>query len=539
MNAIRVFVATALWAGILAGSQVSYAQLIQDAIRYNQMNPIGTARSQAMGGAYTAVGADYTSATLNPAGLGVYRGSDIQLSPYFNVASSSADYLSGTSSDGRVMPGIGSLGFVFHKKVGEEGLKSWSIGFGYNQLGNYLRRASAQGRNNDNSMTQWMADQANGIPEADLQAGADYVFDAGDLPGLAFNTGSFNNIGGYNYPIFVINPLDASQNTYYGAFDVANIEQTVEYKERGRHNEWNLAWGGNFDDRFYFGAKLGINDLSFRQTRLIIEQDRYGMNSADANDRAILPVDEVRYSEDLRTRGVGINASLGFLYHPVSFFRFGVAFHTPSLLSMQDEYSRALMIRDDQGTESNKSSATSSFRYRMVLPYRLNGGAMLLMGKVGLLTADVEIADYRMTSFTATDAFDPSPSSTNQYYTDLNRAINNQFQLGINYRAGVEFRLSEVVYLRGGFAHYGAVRKDAYRTYTLPGGETKVLNGSQQFLTAGLGFRGEEGMYVNLAGIYRMQQDAQEVYPMATNSPILESKDNLFSILISWGVYFK
>lgn len=513
-------------------------QLIQDAIRYNQMNPIGTARSMGMAGAYTAVGADYASATLNPAGLGVYRGSDIQITPYFNVANSSADYLGNTQTDGRVMPGIGSFGFVFHKDNGDEGLKNWSIAFGYNQLGNYLRRATGQARNNYNSATWWMANEANGIAEADLQADVDFVFDANDLEGLAFNTGAFNTLDGYNYPIFVINPT-GTNNGYYGAFDVANIEQTVEYKERGRHNEWNIAWGGNFDDRFYFGAKLGINDLSFRQTRLIIEEDRYNQNNADPNDRAILPVSEVRYGDELRTRGVGINASLGFIYHPVSFFRFGAAFHTPSLLSMQDEYSRNLRIVDDNGLASDRSTAQNTFRYRMVLPYRFNAGAMILMGKVGLLSADVELIDYRMTSFAAADPFDNNTAATNQYYTDLNRAINNQFQLGVNYRAGIEFRISESFYLRGGYALYGPVRKDAFRSYAVPGGETRLLNGGQQFITGGFGFRGQEGMYVQMAGMYRLQHDAMEVYPMDVNTPVLETDDSLLSILITWGVYFK
>ena len=41
----------------------------------------GTARSMAMGNAFTALGADMVSASLNPAGVGMYVESDISLSP--------------------------------------------------------------------------------------------------------------------------------------------------------------------------------------------------------------------------------------------------------------------------------------------------------------------------------------------------------------------------------------------------------------------------------------------------------------------------
>ena len=41
----------------------------------------GTARSMAMGNAFTALGADMVSASLNPAGIGMYVGSDVSITP--------------------------------------------------------------------------------------------------------------------------------------------------------------------------------------------------------------------------------------------------------------------------------------------------------------------------------------------------------------------------------------------------------------------------------------------------------------------------
>ena len=60
----------------------------------------GTARSMAMGNAFTALGADMVSASLNPAGVAMYVGGDFSLTPMISVAKSSTSgdpfYLSGS-----------------------------------------------------------------------------------------------------------------------------------------------------------------------------------------------------------------------------------------------------------------------------------------------------------------------------------------------------------------------------------------------------------------------------------------------------------
>ena len=53
----------------------------------------GTARSRALGGAVTAMGGDLSAAYVNPAGLGLYRTSEVLFSPSFNFNSTKTDYL--------------------------------------------------------------------------------------------------------------------------------------------------------------------------------------------------------------------------------------------------------------------------------------------------------------------------------------------------------------------------------------------------------------------------------------------------------------
>ncbi len=56
-----------------------------DALRYSQTGFGSTARSLAMGGAFGAPGADYSSLMINHAGIGVYKISEFTYSIVFNI----------------------------------------------------------------------------------------------------------------------------------------------------------------------------------------------------------------------------------------------------------------------------------------------------------------------------------------------------------------------------------------------------------------------------------------------------------------------
>ena len=79
------------------GSMAS-AQNEEDALRYSLTKLSGTARYTAMGGAFTALGGDLSSVSLNPAAIGVYRRSEFSFTPAFNFQDTEASY-NGTNSE--------------------------------------------------------------------------------------------------------------------------------------------------------------------------------------------------------------------------------------------------------------------------------------------------------------------------------------------------------------------------------------------------------------------------------------------------------
>src|SRR5674536_391977 len=74
------------------------AQNVDDALRYSQSFYGGTARFMSMGGAFTALGGDISSLSQNPAGLGVFRSSEITLTPQLFHINTAASF-NGLNSD--------------------------------------------------------------------------------------------------------------------------------------------------------------------------------------------------------------------------------------------------------------------------------------------------------------------------------------------------------------------------------------------------------------------------------------------------------
>src|SRR5512137_2926767 len=88
-----------------------FAQNVNDALRYSQIFYTGTARFMSMGGAFTALGGDLSTLTQNPAGLGVFRSSEISVSPQLFYNNTSASF-NGISKDYLYNFNLGQAGIV-------------------------------------------------------------------------------------------------------------------------------------------------------------------------------------------------------------------------------------------------------------------------------------------------------------------------------------------------------------------------------------------------------------------------------------------
>ena len=74
-----------------------FSQTDLDAFRYSQSNLSGTSRFTSMGGAFGALGGDFSSLAVNPAGIAIYRKSEITFTPSIFVGSTESTFLGKTN----------------------------------------------------------------------------------------------------------------------------------------------------------------------------------------------------------------------------------------------------------------------------------------------------------------------------------------------------------------------------------------------------------------------------------------------------------
>ncbi|MEX0981682.1 MAG: hypothetical protein WD577_01995 [Bacteroidales bacterium] len=395
------------------------AQDQTQAFRFSQFYPAGTARYTAMGGAFGAVGGDFTTASQNPAGLGLYRGSEFTITPMYLLENSKSTYLGQSSKDHTTNLGIGNLGLVAsYNSKRTEGIVGTTFAFGYNTLNNFHSSTLMKGINNSSSLLDNFAWYANNSNELDM-----FYED------LAYQT--------------ALMPFDTVTNTYwhdleaFGAYEGYGQEQIRVVERRGHVGEYVASAALNFSHKFYLGGTFGLHSVRFYE-------DIYHRET-DVDDLADY-FDAFRFGEYNSTRGYGYVFKVGMIYKPIHILRIGASFHAPVVYQLTDDKFTDLNTYWDSNSglsDDYASSGLESKEYTLRTPYRTSLSTALLIGKLGLISAEYEYVDY------ATSDLD----SPGYKFVDENITISNDFGAAHNLKAGGELRLNPV-YLRAGAQYY-------------------------------------------------------------------------------------
>ncbi|MEL6135202.1 MAG: hypothetical protein AAFR59_17730, partial [Bacteroidota bacterium] len=369
------------------------AQTDVDAFRFSQYGTFGTARTQALGGAITALGADITSATVNPAGLGLMRTSTFQFSPSISLNNTRGQFIDRQNTQSDFYAGIPSMGVAFTSLniQGEDAEKrdgpvSFVFAAGYNQLENFERNTVVQDAFNEfSSISNFFAELAGDVPADQLGANS--------FAALAFDA-------------FLIDSIrDIPGVSYYGAADRGQIDQTIQIQESGRRTGWYFSVGNNLNDKIMWGATLNLESVRYTRSISVTETDSRGnyefydpfLNNGFPVE---LPLEDLRFFDRFTTRGTGYGGTFGIIVRPVAPLRIGISARTPTFYQLRDvfdtEMSSTHVFDDSVGTETFTATTSQDFisRYQLLSPFRANVGIMYQIQKYGLLTADVEYVNY-------------------------------------------------------------------------------------------------------------------------------------------------
>ena len=469
------------------------SQSIDEAIKYSRLYYGGTARFQAMGGAFTSLGGDLSVLSQNPAGLALFRSAEVSFTPqmYFNNSESE---FGRTGQDYAYNLNINQFGMVLplSKGNGSSGLVSLNLAYSYNRTNNFYENAVIRGVLESSSMVDYFMGYAQGTHYTELSGGEGIVFDT-------FMYDTINAAGDTYASVFSNYGNDA--NSTYGQ----NVRRIIN--SEGYSGEHSFSAGTNFNDKIYLGFTFGITSMySYLQ---------YEHMEDDPQDY-IFDFNRFTYSDVVETYGKGYSVKIGAIVRPIEILRVGVAVHSPVVYRLNEYYYDSATGLFDNNDYFENSNNPFRFSYTLTTPLRFTTGASLQLGKKGIVSADYEIIDYRMARYS-------NASDDYNYYVE-NQDIKDIFDTAHNLRMGGEFRVTSSFYLRGGYSRYGS---------GFTKGEVNEDN-SHSVYSAGIGMR-HSNFYLDLSYSLRTNTAAYFMYQHPQLDPATIKYDrNMISATIGF-----
>jgi len=454
-----------------------------------------------MGGAFGALGGDFSSISINPAGLGVYRSSELTLSS--NIRMSNAK--NNGFEEEKLSFTIDNLGavFVFNENTSTIGWQGINLAFGYNALNNFNTRSISRVDNSGNSRTDKWAEEA--YQDFDKLS----PFSAG----LAEKT----NLISYSeddQDFFSV--LYREEDRY----DFVNKRKFI--KEEGYQGEYVFAIGTNYSNKLYLGFSLGVQHIYYKS------RSNYSENVIDIHD-----LDNFTFNEFYKNTGDGINVNLGLIYKPTDNLRLGFAYHSPTYFNMREKYysdieANFVENQDFPAETFTEISKINEFEYDLRTPSRTILSGAYIFGKRAILSIDYEYIDYSNAKFSEgefgnIDDFD-----------FVNKEVKDAFKSTFNLKIGGEYRVNSNVSLRTGYALYNSPYKKGFINE----------NSDRKLLSGGVGFR-QGNFFLDLAYVNTRFNEYSAYYSIFAKDPqydvvseIVKVKNNFNDFKITLGVKF-
>jgi hypothetical protein len=292
----------------------------------------GTARYNAMSGAFGALGGDLSAMAINPAGAAVFlknefnfslsnRNTSISTSFYNNGQLSENDYLD--------LPQMGGVA-VFNNYNPNGNWKNLALGFNYSKTSDF--------ENN------WIARGNSGY--------ATYIFD------------------------------QVNTNIKYLNVD----EQVFGNFTEGTNDKFTFSIASQYSDNLYIGFSIHSYNLDFHQKAILEEYNNDGAgNTIDAS-----------LIQDLYTVGDGVSFGFGFISKPTDNIRFGASYQSPVWYELAEEFvDEDLELKYSNTSQVyNSYSGVNRFDYKLRTPSTLTGSFAYIFSKQGLISLDYVYKNY-------------------------------------------------------------------------------------------------------------------------------------------------
>ncbi|MDR2968412.1 MAG: hypothetical protein LBV32_02265 [Tannerellaceae bacterium] len=485
----------------LCGS-VAFSQGMLEAYCFGQTDLHGTARYMSMGGAFGALGGDISVMSKNPAGLAVYRTSEVVTTMNLTLTNANTNWLGVSTDKSKTQLSFDNIAYVGYYPTGNDvGVIGWNAGFAYNRLKNFHRHYNMSAKGGlTSSLSDYVAARAYGFHKDELWATETYNPYGRDgmdwLSALGYNAGYMDAYS--DDPQAYYSTFGFEENGNWNAYDLNDA--ILDVRETGSIDKYDFSFGMNISDIVLLGATLSVTDINYEMSSTYDEHFQY---------------DNYLYLDNgLTTDGSGYSVNLGVIVRPVDFLRLGVAYNSPTWYKMTDRYygeaGTSLELAGGKYSDWDAQTPDASYtNYEFQSPDKYIFSIAGIIGQSALISLD-----YEMTNYENMKMYDSIGEET-PYYRSANAGIKDNFTMGTSIRLGAEVRVTPQFSVRAG----GSFTNSPVRS-NLKGGNMEVItvgtiphytvDKGYSTYSVGLGYRFNPQFYTDLACV--LTQQKEDVY---------------------------
>lgn len=481
-------------------SLLGTAQNYTDALRFSRMQYLGTARFNAMGGSFGALGGDLSAISINPAATGVYRNSEFTFTSALSIRDNESTYNGSFSEDSKANFNIGNIGYVGSYRGNPNGWKNYSFAIGHNRINNFHNNQRISGKSLDQSSI--IDDYVNLLNDNQI--------DIAVVEGYGNNQTVFGPTQAYW--LYLLNPV--TNNQYEREIsNTSAIEQLESIEQSGHQSETFVSFGGNYLDRLYIGANLSLQTMRFESNRLFEENYIYS-DPATASDSL-----GVNYTEEnnLLMQGNGFNLKLGAIFKVNESIRIGAAIHAPTFYNISEEYTFDASSAFSEGTVYEEETVINNWNYKLRTPMRYMTSLAYVFKNIGLLNIEYEYVDYSEAKFNDKRRYEAD-------YSESNLGIRNTLKNTHNLRLGAEVRADPFV-VRAGFRY----EDNPFQSSQL---EFKPDERRNTY-SLGAGFR-SENFNIDLSYMLSDWQSVRPLYQSVTSEALVDNRHHQVMLTMGW-----
>ena len=436
-----VIMITCVLTALTASAQETYENA-----RLMETDLNGTARYVGMGGAMDALGADISTISTNPAGIGLFRHSMVSTSFGLVSQEDAQNFRTGSKTNAS----FDQIGFVWSNRTSKTSFFNFAFNFHKSQNFDYILSAASQldGNSSQNGLSHVKAigQTVDGV--------STYLYDKRDAMGTAWWTNQLDNL---YYNTFIMD--ENGENPGWNAAS----DFLMNRANTGYIGEYDINLSGNINNRVYLGLTVGIHDVHYKG---VSEYTEHLLGNDDAGN--VVPVGPVTIDDERTITGTGVDVKAGIIFRPVesSPFRIGLSIATPTFYKLKSQSATRLLNGTPYQGPYPGYVAKSSYEFKLNTPWKFGLSLGHTIDQFVALGAGIEYADYgsidsREITDEYYDYYYDTTTTESESDVEMNRHTSETLKGVVQLKLGAEVKVDKNFAVRFGYNYASPMYKES------------------------------------------------------------------------------